>query len=309
MNQQNKMSTNVSPEFAAAQKKYLYAQTDEERLIFLEEMISQAPSHKGGENLRAELRARHKKLKEKMQERIKKKKSLAKKEGIKKEGVQIVLIGLTNSGKSSLTSKLTNAKPHISNYNYTTKSPTIGMLNHEGINFQIIDMPAIDDENFDTGISHTADILLIVISNPQEIQKIYPFLEKLKNKKIIALNKSDLLSQEEKRKISSFLQSKKFQFAMISCKTGEGIEDLKKKLLENSGVIRVYTKQPGKQADENPVIMKPESTIKNLAEKIFPKNIQIKEIKLTGPSSKFPNQKVGIEHILKDKDIVEFHAR
>ena len=36
--------------------------------------------------------------------------------------------------------------------------------------------------------------------------------------------------------------------------------------------------------------------------------IEVKEIRITGPSSKFPNQRVGLSHILKDKDIIEFHT-
>ena len=65
------MTTNVSFEYAIAEKKYLNAQTMEEKMACLEEMISAAPSHKGGENLRAELKLRLKKFKEK-QEKSKK---------------------------------------------------------------------------------------------------------------------------------------------------------------------------------------------------------------------------------------------
>ena len=79
-------------------------------------------------------------------------------------------------------------------------------------------------------------------------------------------------------------------------------------LIQQSGVIRIYTKQPGKEADKEPVIMKPESTIQDLTGKIFHKQVKIKQIRITGPSSKFPNQQTGLNHILKDKDIVEFYV-
>jgi len=138
---------------------------------------------------------------------------------------------------------------------------------------------------------------------------LLPFLEKAPGKKIIAFNKSDLLSDSEKRKIDATLKSKKYNFCIISAKTFEGIEELKQKLLKNSGVIRVYTKQPGMPADRNPMLMKPNSTIKDAAEKILHGfSSKIKEVRITGPSSKFPNQKVGLGHVLKDKDIVEFRT-
>jgi small GTP-binding protein len=300
-------STNQSPEYQAAEKKYLNAQSDEERLEALKEMMSYMPQHKAGESMRANLRLRYKKLKEKL-ELAKKKKKASSKPGIKKEGIQVILIGLTNSGKSSLLSILTNAKPAISNLDYTTQIPIIGMLDLEGIKFQIVDMPALNHETFDQGTANVADILLIMITDLKDLEKIFPYLIKTTGKRIILFNKSDLLNSSEKRKIQANLQSKRYDFCMLSCKTHEGIDMLKNKLIENSNVLRIYTKQPGKRPDKDPVLMKPGSTVQSLAKKVFHSDIKIKETRITGPSSKFPNQTVGQKHILKDLDIVEFHT-
>ena len=74
--------------------------------------------------------------------------------------------------------------------------------------------------------------------------------------------------------------------------------------------IRIYTKEPGKNKTEKPIILKPDSTVKDVAEKILHGfSNKVKETRLTGPSSKFPNQKVGLAHKLKDLDIVEFNVR
>lgn len=89
---------------------------------------------------------------------------------------------------------MTNAKPEIAEYDYTTKEPVIGTLIHDGIHFQIIDMPAADYENFDQGTTNTADILLLLIKNIQEIEQIYPFIEKSIGRRIILITKMDLLS-------------------------------------------------------------------------------------------------------------------
>jgi len=302
------MSTNVSFEYQKAEGGYLAAKTDEEKLLALEKMWSTRPTHKGAENLRANIRTRIKKLKEKLEAKKSKQKQTRGKLGIKKEGIQTVLVGLTQSGKSSLLASITNAKPLISQYLYTTKQPLIGALYCQGINFQIIDMPAINHETFDQGIANNADILLILITKIQDLEQIFPFLEKATGSKIIAFNKSDLLTGEEKRKIEATLKSRKYNFCLISTKTREGIEELKLKLTENSGVIRIYTKQPGKTQDSQPVILPPNSTVQELAEKIFHSKIKIKQIRITGPSSKFPNQIIGLNHLLKDKDIVEFYV-
>ncbi len=299
------MPANVSAEYTAVERTYLAATSDEEKLVALQEMIKYMPKHKSAESLRKNIRTRYKKLKEKIE---KKKKSRGRKEGIRKEGTQVVLIGFTNSGKSSLLSSLTHATPKIASYEFTTKLSIVGTLDYEGVRFQIIDLPAINYETFDQGLANTADILLLVTTSISDLEEILPFLEKSTGKKIIVFNKSDFLSEKDKRKLSETLKSKRYDFCIISCKTGEGIEDLKNKLLENSDVIRIYTKQPHKPVDKEPVTMKPPVTVQDVAEKILKKGIKIKEVRVTGPSSKFPKQKVGLSHKLKDKDVVEFHT-
>jgi ribosome-interacting GTPase 1 len=57
-------------------------------------------------------------------------------------------------------------------------------------------------------------------------------------------------------------------------------------------------------------VLNENSTVKDVAEKIFHGlSRNVKETRVTGPSSKFPNQKVSLEHTLKDRDIVEFWLR
>jgi small GTP-binding protein len=305
------MPINANYEYMNAEAKFLEAKTDEEKLTALEEMMRTMPKHKSAEALRKNIRTRYKKLKQKLETEQKKKKSASKKSGIKKADMQAAIIGPTNTGKSSLLSCLTNAGPEIANYPYTTKAPTIGTLNHEGTKIQLIDMPSIDNELCDLGIVNTADTLIIVITDDAQIKEITPFLEKASSKRIIVFNKLDLLNENQKRKISARLQSKKYDFVLISCKTKENLGQLQEKIFLSFGKIRIYTKEPGKRVDKkDPIILPKGSTVKDAAEKILHGfSSQIKQTKLTGPSSKFPNQKVGLDHVLKDKDIVEFYTR
>jgi len=171
-------------------------------------------------------------------------------------------------------------------------------------------MPAIENELCDLGIINTADTLIIVITDISQLEKIAPFLGKATSSQIIAYNKIDLLEETEKRKLFSRLQSKKYNFILISCKNQEGIKELKEKLFSSFKKIRVFTKEPGKAPDmQNPLILDIDSTVKEAARKIIHSQNIIEETRLTGPSSKFPNQKVGLSHILKDKDIIEFHVK
>ncbi|MEM3112888.1 MAG: GTP-binding protein [Candidatus Pacearchaeota archaeon] len=302
-------STNQSPFYKKAEEKYLNAQNDNEKLYWLDEMIKECPKHKSAEKMLANLKTRRIKLLEKI-ERIKKSKKTSNKPGIKKGEMQVVLVGFTNSGKSSLLSVLTNAKPVITEYPYSTNNPEIGTMEYGGVKFQIIDEPSFKNENFDVGILNNTDLILIVITNLNEIKESEIFLEKTHGKKIIVLNKIDLISENEKRKLSETLKSKKMNFVMVSTLTKEGIEELKEKIFSSFNIIRVYLKEPGKSPGQIPLTIKSPALIKDVAEKIGKNFLKsIKEIHIWGPSSKFPNQKVGFNHEIKDKDIVEFKTR
>ena len=299
-------STNQGPEYFAAEKRYLYAQTSDEKIYWLEEMMRGFKKHKGSEKMFAELKKRLIKLKEKT-ERIKK--AGKGKKGIRKEGYQVVLIGLTNSGKSTLLSKLTNARPEISEYEFTTKQPELGTMDYEGVKAQIIDLPSVGSREFDYSILHSADYLLLVIENLGDLEKINEFLSNLKTSKLIVINKMDKLNYEEKRKLEERCKAKRLNYVLISAKNEDGLDNLKKKIFESMKVIRVYTKEPGKEKSKEPIILKEGASVKEVADSIYKGfSIKVKETRLTGPSGKFSNQKVGLNHVCKDMDVVEFRT-
>ena len=310
-------STNQSPQYQKAEAQFLSAKTDSERLVFLEEMIRLCPRHKSSEKMLANLRTRHIKLKEKI-ERIKKTRGGGRKEGIKKEGVQVVIVGKTNSGKSSLLKLLTQAKPEITSYHFTTKNPVVGMMIHEGLEFQLIENPAFESEHYDRGLAHTADVIMLLVNSLEEVPYLKKELDREKGKQIVVFNERNL-SESEKRKISATLESKRHNYVIVNLKFpkgaggGEdkaGLEKLKEKLLQSSGRIRIFTKEPGKEPGKKPVILLPESAVKDVAEKILKGfSSRVKETKIWGPSSKFAGQIVGLKHKLKDLDVVEFKTR
>jgi|TARA_Y100000034_G_scaffold136471_1_gene213107 hypothetical protein len=297
------MPINAHPDFLNAERKFQEASTDEERITALEEMIKYMPKHKSAEALRKNLRTRYKRLKKESERKAKK----SGKKGIKKEDMQAVLVGLTNSGKSSLLKALTNTYPKIASYGFTTEEPNIGTLFHQGCSIQIIDLPPIASDNFNKGIINNTDTIIIVVEKIDEIRPIIETIKDTKAKKIIVFNKLDLHNEKTKRKISETLKAKKHNFSLVSTITDEGIEDLKDKILNSFNFIRIYTKHQGKKKENIPVILKPNSTLSDVAEKIlhgFSK--KVKYAKVSGPSSKFLGQKVGLKHVLKDKDTVEF---
>jgi len=299
------MPVNAHPEYIAAEAEYYRASTPEQKILALEKMIRFMPKHKSAENLRKNIRNRYKKLKREFS--IKKKKS-KNKPGIKKEQMQAVLVGFTNSGKSSILNMLTNAHSKIAEYGFTTTKPEAGILNYQGCNIQIIDLPSILSKNFDRVIINNTNTLLIIIDKISDINEIVKELNpNPKIKRVVVFNKVYLYNEDAKRKISENLKSKKHGFVLTSCRTTEGFEELKEKIFESFDIMRVYTKKNEKEKDGVPVILQPNSTLNNVAEKVLHGySKRVKYAKIWGPSSKFPGQKVGLSHVVKDKDSVEF---
>lgn len=301
-------STNQSPFYKKAESMYLRAGSLEEKLKWLEEMIKECPKHKSSEKMLANLKTRMIKLKEKIESQKKVSRGSSKK-GIKKEEMQAAIVGLTNSGKSTLLSILTNTKPAIGDYAFTTKYPEVGMMNYRGVQIQLVEIPAIESEYFNKSLVHTADTILILVNSLDQIEKIEKLLEKTTDKKIIIFNLA-YQTEQQKRKIEATLKSKKYNFSIINTFNKEGLEELKEKIFVSFGNIRVFTKEPGKEKSPKPIILKPNPNVKEVAEKIFHGfSKQVKEARITGPSSKFPNQKVGLDHRLKDLDVVEFRTK
>lgn len=301
------MPINAGYEYFNAEKVYNDAKTPEEKIIALEELIRKAPKHKSSENLLAELKTRLKKLREKS-ERMRKMGGGSKR-GVKKEGYQVVLLGLPNSGKSALLARLTNARPEISPHPYTTLEPILGTMDYEGVRAQIVDQASIGNGAFDVGLLNNADCVLEVVEKLEDLPELEKFLNRSVARRIIVINKIDSMSDNELRRLNDRCKSKKLDYVLVSALSGQGLEELKKKIFGGMGVIRVYMKEPGKPASNIPAVLPSGSSLKDVAESIFHGFAKkVKETRVTGPSAKFANQKVGLAHVLKDRDIVEFHT-
>ncbi len=93
----------------------------------------------------------------------------------------------------------------------------------------------------------------------------------------------------------------------------EGCEGLREllgaRLFELLGVVRVYTKQPGKKAAVEPIVARQGLTVGDLAKTIHSDFYKrFKYAKVWGPSAKFESERVGLDHVLADGDVVQLHA-
>ncbi|MCD6592347.1 MAG: TGS domain-containing protein [Thaumarchaeota archaeon] len=246
------MPANLPAEAEKALAKYQAARTIEDKIKALEEALSLIPDHKGTEKLRGRIKRRIAELKREAERKAALKAARKDYFNIPKEGAaQIAIIGVANSGKSSLLKALTNAKPQISYYPLTTTLPTPGMMIYDNVELQLVELPAILTENLEEtqftnrsiGFAKNSDLILILLDGgldpAKQLEKILEILNEsgitLKPKRCeIEIEKKDSGGirfvtfgrlKADTREIISLLQSVGIKNAVVKVSGDAGIED------------------------------------------------------------------------------------
>ena len=172
----------MTPQFEKQREVYEDTEDLAQRIVELEKLLTLAPNHKGGERMLADYRKKLAQLKalfekRREQERARRSGGGTEEGVIRKEGAgQVCLIGVTNSGKSTLINSVTNAKLDVGNYPFTTAIPTPAMLKLEDINIQLVELPGVFEGSHKSGIGRQAmavarntDCIALVIDLSQDI--------------------------------------------------------------------------------------------------------------------------------------------
>ena len=327
------MPANLTPQYLEAELKFKQAKTTPDKIKALEVMMAVIPKHKGTERLRGQLKSRMAKLKEELQKRP----AVGRAEqayNIKREGAaQVVLLGLPNSGKSSLLSQITNASSEVADYPFTTQKPIPGMMKFENLQIQLVDTPPIQLDHIEPGFPNlirNADALLLLVDLTEDpVFQMEILLDQLSDMKIKAVgkgtiplleagwvslralvvgNKCDVKNaMEEYRKFENRFKDT-FPILPLSAKGGMNFDELKKEVYQLLDVVRVYTKIPGKEPDlTEPVILKKGSTIEDVALSVHKDfAAKLRYARVWG-SGKFGGQMVKRDYHVSEGDVIELH--
>jgi ribosome-interacting GTPase 1 len=242
------MPTNLPAEAKRKWAEVSAARNLREKLQLMQEFLSLVPKHKGTAKLCAQVKKQMAVLRREIEEGKRRKAGRGgPKFFIEKEGAaQIVILGLTNVGKSSLLAAATNAKVEVSPAPYTTKEPVPGMLPYEDIQFQLVEAPALMEGAADgkawglqtLALARNADGLILMVDltqNPAEqLSTIVGELEKTR----ILVSKPKARVEIERKFMGAGLRVIVFG-RFLDC-TFKDVEELLKSYRVTDAVVKIY---------------------------------------------------------------------
>jgi ribosome-interacting GTPase 1 len=320
---------NLTPQYKAAEAKWRQAKSLEEKRQALEEMLATIPKHKGTEKLQADIKRRLARLRQEEEAR-------AGRHGVsfrvEPEGAaQVVILGPPNCGKSSLLAAVTRAEPAIADFPFTTTRPQPGMMPFEDVAIQLVDLPPVAASHMDPWLPNLvraadAALLLVDPTSPEVPEDVEVVRQRLSQVHIplvgqlpedadprevplptlLVLTKVDKAREEDLQVLEEMYSQ--FPTVRVSVTTHQGLERFKVACWRILGLIRVYTKPPGKPVDRTAPFVLPEgSTVLDLAQHIhreLAENLAFARVW----GGKLEGQKVSRDFVLRDRDVVELHA-
>jgi len=330
------VAANLTPQYLEAERKLKTAKTPQERLEIMQEMMALMPKHKATEKLQAQLKTKISKLKEEMERQTSAKHGVS--YVIPKQGAgQVVVIGPPNAGKSMLIKALTGADPEVGDYPFTTRAPAPYMMKYENVRVQMVDLPPMTPdlmESWQVELIKIADAALIVVDladadAPSLLESLVaalkekrvefvgedyeppadaPYGPPFKRRTLLVANKSDLDSGGANLEALKVFFESQLTVVPVSSATGEGIEDLKKRVYDFLHVIRVYSKVPGKKPDHNePFVMKRGTTVIEMARAVHKDFAEKLNYARLWRGTEYSGQMVNRDFVLQDEDVCELH--
>jgi ribosome-interacting GTPase 1 len=351
------MPANLTAQYKKAEERYKAAETDEERLDALEEMLREIPKHKGTEHLQADLKKRRSKLKTAIEGGSKKSGGVKHVDvfHVPKSGAgQVALVGMPNAGKSAILAALTNAPVHVAEFPFSTDKPVPGMAKFEDVQIQLVDAPPITADFAPPGLVNTyrnADMLAIVIdlagaaleqmevctayldshtlildeaapddarrgptpspfrgTPPSQGERYWDRAAHLGRKTFVIASKADIAPAGTLETLKE-LTDRPLEYIEISSETGQGLDELLKRMFEMLDVVRIYAKKPGQEPDmTDPFTLKRGSNVYDLAYYIHRELAdKLKIARAWNSPNIHDGQNVPREHVLSDKEIIELH--
>jgi hypothetical protein len=329
------MAVNATPEYEKADARYRAATTPADQLDALQEMLRLIPKHKASEKLQSDLKRKISALRKDM--------TSGAPHGASQHvdpyhlppggAGQVVLVGLPNTGKSSVVAAVTTAPVKVAEFPFSTSHPVPGMWHWEDTQIELVDTPPITADHIDGGLVNLLRLTGVVAivadeSSPDSLDQVQTMLSLLSQRQmeLFDLPAAQIAAQgrtgkpgliilthtkmNDAAELSAFaeLLGCKLTVCPVDCQEKRGFKDLAGHIWRLLNVIRVYTKRPGQKPDGSaPFTLPVGSTLADLARAIhrdLPERLKFARIWGDG---RHPGQQANRSEPLHDKDVVEIH--
>jgi len=236
---------------------------------------------------------------------------------VKKETPQSMIIGLPNSGKSTLLASLTSSPVKIAPYPFTTQKPEVGSLVHNDVRIQMVELPA-----FYEGVStrnkalvallRTTDAVINVINKVEEIEVLSSELEasgirlfngKSENYEKYSGGLTYIPAMVVYRGLEPKTELETIPFA--------DLDRIKQELYGQLNITRIYLRDRRGKVSLPPIIFLniEDVTVEDVAGKAGKRFLrEFRYAKIWGPSATYDGERAGLKRRLEDGDTATIYT-
>jgi small GTP-binding protein len=229
---------------------------------------------------------------------------------VRREGVaQIALVGPPNAGKSSLLQALSSIQIKTGDYAFTTTRPVPSVTYIHDCRVQLVEIPGLIEGAAEDrgggrallGVLRGADAMVLchAANTPLDVlATIRGELEAagIEKRALVAVTKLD---EADESRVAEVARAAGLPAVGVSVLDDESLDLLRERLWELTGLIRVWLRGEAQA-------LVPGATVADAARTVHHELADAcAGARVTGPSAKFPDQRVGRDHVLADGDALE----
>ena len=236
---------------------------------------------------------------------------------VKKETPQSMIIGLPNSGKSTLLASLTYSPVKIASYPFTTQKPEVGSLVHNDVRIQMVELPALyegvsSQNRALVALLRTTDAVIAVVNKVEEMEELSSELEA---SRIRLFNRRTGNSEKYSegltylpaivvyRGLEPETELETIAFA--------DLEKIKQELYRQINITRIYLRDREGNVSLPPIIFLDieELTVEDVAGEAGKRFLrEFRYARIWGPSATYDGERSGLKRRLEDGDTVTIYT-
>ena len=230
-----------------------------------------------------------------------------------------VLLGLPNTGKSSLFHRLGGDGATIASYPFSTTSPAVHLAAFDNLRLQLVDLPPLTERTLETlpygsklnALLRGADVICVVLDLAQDVKHQEQIIAEELRSFAVDYQTTALLTLGVKASADDAPNEATAASDMLTprlvLQTEDDYESVLPQIARSGGYQSIFTKPPGQTAEEaDRLWVERGATVKDLANAVHRDLARrITGARVWGTSSGQPGQTASINHVLSDGDVVE----